>query len=169
MPGRKTSPSATGEDFCRVFKTLLDSFPVRLFEPRDVPGANPNVMDFREVQYASGLEGFDEIVGQSPALLEALNLVRIVGPIDSTVLIEGETGTGKELIARAVCAHSRRKERRFVKINCTSIATGLLESELFGHEKEAFTGAVSQEIGLLELADQGTLFLDANKYSGQPR
>ena len=79
---------------------------------------------------------------------------------DSTVLIEGETGTGKELIARAICAHSRRKERRFVKMNCASIPTGLLESELFGHEKGAFTGAVSQKIGRLELADQGTLFLD---------
>jgi formate hydrogenlyase transcriptional activator len=150
----------TDEDSGRLFRTLQDSFPVGSFELRDIPGANSNLTDFPEVQYASGLERFEQIVGKSPALLEVLNLVSIVGPTDSTVLIAGETGTGKELIARAVCAHSRRKERRFVKINCASIPTGLLESELFGHEKGAFTGAVSQKVGRLELADQGTLFLD---------
>jgi len=117
-------------------------------------------MDLPEVQWASGGEGFENIVGKSRALLEVLNLVRIVGPTDSSVLIEGETGTGKELIARAVCAHSRRKERRFVTMNCAAIPTGLLESELFGHEKGAFTGAIAQKMGRLELADQGTLFLD---------
>jgi formate hydrogenlyase transcriptional activator len=150
----------TDEDSGRLFRTLQDSFPVGSFELRDIPGANSNLTDFPEVQYANGLERFEQIVGKSPALLEVLNLVSIVGPTDSTVLIAGETGTGKELIARAVCAHSRRKERRFVKINCASIPTGLLESELFGHEKGAFTGAVSQKVGRLELADQGTLFLD---------
>jgi formate hydrogenlyase transcriptional activator len=161
MSGDKTSPYATGEDFCPVFETMPHTFPVGSFEPPDIPGgANSNLADFPEVQYASGRESFEEIVGKSQALWEALNLVRVVGPTDSTVLIEGETGTGKELIARAVCAHSRRKERRFVKINCASIPTGLLESELFGHEKGAFTGAVSQKVGRLELADQGTLFLD---------
>lgn len=158
--GDKTGPYATGEGFCRVFKILPDTFPVGSFEPRDIPGANSNLTDFPDVQCASEGEGFAKIVGKSPALLEVLNLVRIVGPTDSTVPIEGETGTGKELIARAVCAQSWRKERRFVKMNCASIPTGLLESELFVHEKGAFTGAVSQKIGRLELADQGTLFLD---------
>lgn len=103
---------------------------------------------------------FDEIIGQSPALREVLRLVETVAPSDSTVLLLGETGTGKELIARAVHDHSRRKMRTFVKLNCAAIPTGLLESELFGHEKGAFTGAIAQKIGRLELADQGTLFLD---------
>ena len=103
---------------------------------------------------------FDEIVGQSPALKQVLQLVETVAASDSTVLLLGETGTGKELIARAVHEHSRRKSRTFVKLNCAAIPTGLLESELFGHEKGAFTGAIAQKIGRLELADQGTLFLD---------
>lgn len=103
---------------------------------------------------------FDEIVGQSPALREVLRLVETVAASDSTVLLLGETGTGKELIARAVHEHSRRKARTFVKLNCAAIPTGLLESELFGHEKGAFTGAIAQKVGRLELADQGTLFLD---------
>jgi formate hydrogenlyase transcriptional activator len=103
---------------------------------------------------------FDEIVGQSPALKQVLKLVETVAASDSTVLLLGETGTGKELIARAVHEHSRRKPRTFVKLNCAAIPTGLLESELFGHEKGAFTGAIAQKIGRLELADQGTLFLD---------
>jgi formate hydrogenlyase transcriptional activator len=103
---------------------------------------------------------FDQIVGNSPALKHVLQLVETVAPSDSTVLLLGETGTGKELIARAIHERSRRKERTFVKLNCAAIPTGLLESELFGHEKGAFTGAISQKIGRLELADQGTLFLD---------
>ena len=103
---------------------------------------------------------FEEIVGQSPALKQVLKLVETVAASDSTVLLLGETGTGKELIARAVHDHSRRKSRTFVKLNCAAIPTGLLESELFGHEKGAFTGAIAQKIGRLELADQGTLFLD---------
>jgi formate hydrogenlyase transcriptional activator len=86
--------------------------------------------------------------------------VETVAPSGSTVLLLGETGTGKELIARAIHERSRRKERNFVKLNCAAIPTGLLESELFGHEKGAFTGAISQRIGRMELADQGTLFLD---------
>jgi len=103
---------------------------------------------------------FDEIVGQGAAIREVLKLVETVAASDSTVLLLGETGTGKELIARAVHEHSRRKGRTFVKMNCAAIPTGLLESELFGHEKGAFTGAIAQKIGRLELADQGTLFLD---------
>ncbi|HTA44103.1 MAG TPA: sigma 54-interacting transcriptional regulator [Bryobacteraceae bacterium] len=103
---------------------------------------------------------FEQIVGSSPALKHVLQLVETVAPSDSTVLLLGETGTGKELIARAIHDRSRRKNRTFVKVNCAAIPTGLLESELFGHEKGAFTGAITQRIGRLELADQGTLFLD---------
>jgi formate hydrogenlyase transcriptional activator len=87
-------------------------------------------------------------------------MVETVAPSDSTVLLLGETGTGKELIARAIHDRGRRKDRTFVKLNCAAIPTGLLESELFGHEKGAFTGAIAQKVGRLELADQGTLFLD---------
>jgi formate hydrogenlyase transcriptional activator len=103
---------------------------------------------------------FENIVGNSPTLKHVLELVETVAPNDSTVLLLGETGTGKELIARAIHDRSRRKDRTFVKLNCAAIPTGLLESELFGHEKGAFTGAIAQKIGRLELADQGTLFLD---------
>jgi formate hydrogenlyase transcriptional activator len=103
---------------------------------------------------------FEGIVGQSSALRHVLNMVETVAPSDSTVLLLGETGTGKELIARAIHDRSRRKDRTFVKLNCAAIPTGLLESELFGHERGAFTGAISQKIGRLELADQGSLFLD---------
>jgi formate hydrogenlyase transcriptional activator len=104
--------------------------------------------------------GFERIIGSSPALRHVLQMVETVAPSDSTVLLLGETGTGKELIARAIHERSRRKERTFVKLNCAAIPTGLLESELFGHEKGAFTGAISQKVGRMELADQGTLFLD---------
>jgi formate hydrogenlyase transcriptional activator len=103
---------------------------------------------------------FEEILGESAALKRILKQVESVGPTNATVLILGETGTGKELIARAIHDLSPRRDRTFVKLNCAAIPTGLLESELFGHEKGAFTGAISQKIGRLELADQGTLFLD---------
>jgi formate hydrogenlyase transcriptional activator len=103
---------------------------------------------------------FDQIVGDSPALRQVLELVQTVAPSDSTVLLLGETGTGKELVARAIHDHSRRKDHTFVKLNCAAIPTGLFESELFGHEKGAFTGAISQKVGRLELADHGSLFLD---------
>jgi formate hydrogenlyase transcriptional activator len=103
---------------------------------------------------------FDQIIGDSPALRRVLDLVETVAPSNSTVLLLGETGTGKEVIARAIHDHSHRKQRTFVKLNCAAIPTGLLESELFGHEKGAFTGAINQKVGRLELADQGTLFLD---------
>src|SRR5262245_58876318 len=103
---------------------------------------------------------FADIVGQSPALKHALRQVETVAPTDTTVLILGETGTGKELIARAIHGLSARRERTFVRVNCAAIPTGLLESELFGHERGAFTGAVAQRIGRFELANGGTLFLD---------
>jgi formate hydrogenlyase transcriptional activator len=104
--------------------------------------------------------GFDEIIGKSPALEFVLAEVERVAPTDSTVLIEGETGTGKELIARAIHNISARCGRPFVKLNCSAIPFDLLESELFGHEKGAFTGAIAQKIGRFEMADSGTLFLD---------
>jgi len=103
---------------------------------------------------------FDEIVGESFALRKVLQQIQTVAASDSTVLILGETGTGKELIARAIHESSRRNGRTFVKLNCAAIPTGLLESELFGHERGAFTGAIAQRIGRMELANGGTLFLD---------
>jgi len=106
------------------------------------------------------LHGFEEIVGQSATLQNLLRQVETVAPTDCTVLIYGETGTGKELIARAIHDRSRRHAASFVKLNCAAIPTGLLESELFGNEKGAFTGAISQRIGRFELANHGTMFLD---------
>lgn len=103
---------------------------------------------------------FEDIVGNSPSLRAVLEQVSIVAPTSSTVLLHGETGTGKELIARAIHSHSPRRQRTFVKVNCAAIPSGLLESELFGHEKGAFTGALMQKKGRFELADQGSLFLD---------
>src|SRR5579859_2890448 len=103
---------------------------------------------------------FEEIVGRSPALQKVLRKVEVVAPTDSGVLIQGETGTGKELIARAIHNLSGRSDKPFVKVNCAAIPSGLLESELFGHEKGAFTGAVMRKPGRFEVADKGTLFLD---------
>jgi formate hydrogenlyase transcriptional activator len=103
---------------------------------------------------------FEDIVGKSAGLLKVLQQIQIVAPTDSTVLLHGETGTGKELIARAIHGLSLRKSRTFVRLNCAAIPSGLVESELFGHEKGAFTGALMQKKGRFEIADQGTLFLD---------
>src|SRR5580692_99171 len=103
---------------------------------------------------------FEQIIGNSPALESVLEQVERVAPTDSTVLIQGETGTGKELIAHAIHNLSSRCGRSFVRLNCAAIPLDLLESELFGHEKGAFTGAIAQKIGRFELADKGTLFLD---------
>src|SRR5579862_209487 len=114
---------------------------------------------YLELELRGALESGD-IVGSTPALKRVLDDATIVANTDATVLITGETGTGKERIARLIHAMSRRRDRSFIKLNCAAIPTGLLESELFGHEKGAFTGAVSQKIGRLELADKGTLLLD---------
>src|SRR4029079_5288025 len=102
---------------------------------------------------------FEDAIGDSTGLKRVLKQVETVAPTNATVLILGETGTGKELIARAIHRLSSRQDRTFVKLNCPAIPAGLLESELFGHEKGAFTGAMTQKIGRLELAHQGTLFL----------
>jgi PAS domain S-box-containing protein len=107
-----------------------------------------------------GIHNFDEIIGQSPALTAVLDNVRRVAGTDSTVLITGETGTGKELIARAIHSNSRRKEKPLIKVNCAALPAGLVESELFGHEKGAFTGAIARRLGRFELAQGGTIFLD---------
>ena len=104
--------------------------------------------------------GFEEIVGHSPSLRKVLREIETVAATESTVLIYGETGSGKELIARAIHTLSNRRQNAFVKLNCAAIPTGLLESELFGHEKGAFTGAINQQIGRFELANHGTVFLD---------
>src|SRR5580658_9153914 len=108
----------------------------------------------------SSPRGSEKIIGSSPALEKVLEQVEYVAPTDSTVLIEGETGTGKELIAHAIYNASSRRGRPFVKLNCAAIPLDLLESELFGHERGAFTGAIAQKTGRFELADKGTLFLD---------
>src|SRR5271169_1190731 len=107
--------------------------------------------------HGSGIPG---IVGNSAVLRRVLGMVRIVAPTDATVLIQGETGTGKELIAEAIHQCSDRSNGPFVKVNCAAIPAGLLESELFGHERGAFTGAVARSIGRFERANRGTLFLD---------
>ena len=119
--------------------------------------------DYTTVTYVAGDQAerrFDRIIGNSAALESVLDQVEQVAPTDSTVLIEGETGTGKELIAHAIHNASQRYGRAFIKLNCAAIPLDLLESELFGHEKGAFTGAIAQKIGRFEMADKGTLFLD---------
>lgn len=118
------------------------------------------VVRFGSADQGGNPRRFEQIIGKSPALESVLDQVEQVAPTDSTVLIEGETGTGKELIARAVHDSSGRFARPFIKLNCAAIPFDLLESELFGHERGAFTGAIAQKIGRFELADKGTLFLD---------
>jgi formate hydrogenlyase transcriptional activator len=121
-------------------------------------------MDFSQMidsrDRESSARQFEEMIGNSPAFERVLEQVNHVAPTDSTVLIEGETGTGKELIARAIHSSSSRRGRAFVKLNCAAIPLDLLESELFGHERGAFTGAIAQRVGRFEMADKGTLFLD---------
>src|SRR6266446_2799529 len=116
--------------------------------------------DFRLEEEFFGETDFAGIVGQSSALRQVLQLVEVVAASDATVLLLGETGTGKELIARAIHDRSDRQERSFVTLNCAAIPGPLFESELFGHERGSFTGAYTQKVGRLELADRGTLFLD---------
>src|ERR1700692_5637 len=125
------------------------------FETEDTMSAKVSLDNY--VFHGSGLPA---IIGTSAALRSVLDLVRVVAPTDATVLINGETGTGKELIAEAIHKCSGRSNRPFVKVNCAAIPGGLLESELFGHERGAYTGAVARSIGRFERANRGTLFLD---------
>jgi formate hydrogenlyase transcriptional activator len=118
------------------------------------------VATLRAIDQERDSRRFEQIIGNSPALESVLEQVEQVAPTDSTVLIQGETGTGKELIARAIHNLSARCGRPFIKLNCAAIPFDLLESELFGHERGAFTGAIAQKIGRFEMADKGTLFLD---------
>jgi formate hydrogenlyase transcriptional activator len=118
------------------------------------------VTDYMMLEVPHTERPFEQIIGNSAALESVLNQVEQVAPTDSTVLIEGETGTGKELVAHAIHKASQRFGRAFVKLNCAAIPLDLLESELFGHEKGAFTGAIARKIGRFEMADKGTLFLD---------
>ncbi len=111
-------------------------------------------------QEIKSVHNFEEIVGRSPSLLAVFEKVQRVAPTDTTVLILGETGTGKELIARAIHSTSQRRAKPLIKINCAALPAGLVESELFGHEKGAFTGAISRHTGRFELAEGGTIFLD---------
>src|SRR5271156_2562524 len=128
-----------------------------------MPGKEYFVADYETVMYPAGNQAerrFDRIIGNSAALECVLDQGEQVAPTDSSVLIEGETGTGKELVAHAIHNASQRCGRAFIKVSCVAIPLDLLESELFGHEKGAFTGAIAQEIGRFEMADKGTLFLD---------
>ena len=125
-----------------------------------VPSDDTMNADMSAEDQINSIAGFAGIVGQSSALREVLQQVEMVAGTDSTVLLLGETGTGKELIARAIHERSRRRSRALVRVNCAAIPGGLLESELFGHERGAFTGAITQKIGRFEVADQGSLFLD---------
>jgi formate hydrogenlyase transcriptional activator len=163
-----------------VASRRLDAFPERAIEllqqvAAQIAIAVENAMAFKEIDALKDklaeeklyLEeeirsefNFEEIIGDAPSLKRALAQVELVAPADTAVLILGETGTGKELIARAIHNLSPRRERTFVKVNCAAIPSGLLESELFGHERGAFTGALTQKIGRFELADRGTLLLD---------
>jgi transcriptional regulator with GAF, ATPase, and Fis domain len=142
-----------------VFEQLWRIEPVkeRIRARRFVVGA---LQKFGSSEQASYERRFEQVIGNSPALESVLEQVERVAPTDSTVLVQGETGTGKELIAHAIHNLSARCGRPFVRLNCAAIPLDLLESELFGHEKGAFTGAIAQKIGRFELADKGTLFLD---------
>ena len=142
---------------CQIALTIENALAYREISQLKDKLAHEKLYPEKEIR---GEMNFEQIIGQSPALRQVLELVETVAPTDSTVLLLGETGTGKELIARAIHDHGRRKDRTFVKLNCAAIPTGLFESELFGHEKGAFTGAIGPKVGRIELADQGTLFLD---------
>jgi PAS domain S-box-containing protein len=139
-------------------RTVLVDITARVLAEQE--GARLQEQNLYLQEEIKGIHNFEEIVGQSPALTTVLENVRRVAATDSTVLITGETGTGKELIARAVHSSSRRKDRPLIKINCAALPAGLVESELFGHEKGAFTGAIARRVGRFELAQGGTIFLD---------
>src|SRR5438093_2925227 len=136
---------------------FLDVTDRDLMEREKAPLAAENIYLQKEIK---SVHNFEEIIGQSPALLDALEKVNRVAKTDATVLITGETGTGKELIARAIHSASPRRDKPLIKLNCAALPAGLVESELFGHEKGAFSGAISRRVGRFELANGGTIFLD---------
>src|SRR5258708_18201565 len=142
--------------FERLSRVELDKGPLTRHRRASV-GALKKIESGDQVSYE---RRFEQLIGNSPALEAVLEQVERVAPTDSTVLIQGETGTGKELVARAIHNISSRCGRPFIKLNCAAIPFDLLESELFGHEKGAFTGAIAQKVGRFEMADKGTLFLD---------
>jgi formate hydrogenlyase transcriptional activator len=167
--GTLTLASTRAEAFAPEDTDLLNQVAAQLAIALENAGISREVDELnsrmaKEKRYLQGETSvdttFEGIIGDSPALRQVLDQVATVAGSDATALILGETGTGKELVARAIHRMSRRRDRAFIKLNCAAIPTGLLESELFGHEKGAFTGAVHQKIGRMELADQGTLFLD---------
>ena len=151
---------------CKEYREETMGATVAFTDLGSLAGAGfPNISDLEDQQLhleteISSEHCFEDIVGKSPAIQRVLEQVAIVAPTDSTVLLHGETGTGKELIARAIHKLSSRRDRPYVRMNCAAIPSGLLESELFGHEKGAFTGALMQRKGRFELADGGSLFLD---------
>jgi PAS domain S-box-containing protein len=139
-------------------RTMIIDITDRVLAEREKARLHQENLYLQEEIKAAG--NFEEIVGRSSSLTAVLDQVRAVGPTEASVLIQGETGTGKELIARAVHSISRRRDKSLIKVNCAALPAGLIESELFGHEKGAFTGAISRRIGRFELADGGTIFLD---------
>jgi PAS domain S-box-containing protein len=170
-PGGLSARRADGQEFpieATIAHVEVDSHPLYTLIVRDVDERRRVDEELRHLHQHNdylqeelrSVHKFDEIVGHSHALGEVLEQVRLVAGTDSSVLILGETGTGKELIARAVHAHSQRHNRPLIKVNCAALPSGLIESELFGHEKGAFTGASERRIGRFELAHGGTLFLD---------
>ncbi|MGA8429460.1 MAG: sigma 54-interacting transcriptional regulator [Candidatus Sulfotelmatobacter sp.] len=167
--GTLTLASTRAEAFASEDTDLLNQVAAQLAIALENAGISREIDELnsrmaKEKRYLQGETNldttFEGIIGDSPALRHVLDQVATVAGSDATALVLGETGTGKELVARAIHRMSRRRDRAFIKLNCAAIPTGLLESELFGHEKGAFTGAVQQKIGRMELADQGTLFLD---------
>jgi formate hydrogenlyase transcriptional activator len=142
-------------DFEDRYRTIIDAIPAMAWST--LPDGYVEFLNRRCLEY-TGL--FEEIVGSSPALSKVLAQMAKVAPSDSTVLISGETGTGKELIARAIHKRSNRSTRAFIRVHCAAIPQSLIASELFGHEKGAFTGALQRRAGCFEAADAGTIFLD---------
>ena len=149
-----SKPDPSGTYTRTMFMDITDRV---LLEQEKARLAAQNIYLQEEIK---SVHNFDEIVGQSPSIVAVLDKVRLVAPTEASILIHGETGTGKELIARAIHSVSRRSDKPLIKVNCAALPTGLVESELFGHEKGAFTGAIVKRIGRFELADGGTIFLD---------
>ena len=144
----------------RALKAGAANFLTKPFDDEELLKAIQQCLNWHRGEEIRCAENLGNMVGESPGFQEVLKAIQVVGPTDSAVLIQGETGTGKELVAHAIHDQSRRSQRSFVEVNCAAIPATLLESELFGHEKGAFTGAIAQKVGRFELAHQGTLFLD---------